>query len=178
MGVDSAGARLAYARLRAAEPSGWRLVASRGYVLDAPPKFARDWIIEHLPFQSRPASDGGDSGIRVVSRGPVPAAITRFERTGLERYTEWDLSAQDLIAALDSVWKGSRLLMLSRSNTRFMGDENGAMLELTIYQKPVSVGSRLGLLLFPTLADPSRTTEATIYKAIDRDYSARHLRES
>lgn len=174
MGANSDLERLERARRLASEVSGWRLVASRGYLLAAPPGFSRDWIIRHLPFQSRPSVGGEDRGIRVVSRAPTaPAAVTTFTRLALERYSQWDLSKEDQITSLDSVWKASRLLILSRTVTRLMGDENGTTLELSVYQKPISIGSRLGFALFPTMADPSRIIETTVYKAIDRDYSTR-----
>lgn len=165
--------RLAEARRRALEPRGWHLVVTRGFSLRAPPDFARGWLVGHLPFQDDGTAAREGAPIRVLSRGPVPAAITSFERKGLDRYSEWDLSDVSRVATLDSVWKGSRLELLGREEYRFMGDDNGSTVELTLRRKPVSFASRMGFALFPAMSATRVGTDVELFDQIDREYLSR-----
>ncbi|HTT44732.1 MAG TPA: hypothetical protein VMH38_01790 [Thermoplasmata archaeon] len=93
-----------------------------------------------------------------------------YSRTGLDRYTEWDLSVADTVITTDSVWKGDRLEILGREEYRFMGNANGSILELTVSRKPVSLVSRLGFALFPKMSGQPVKKEIEMVRAIDSDF--------
>jgi hypothetical protein len=166
--------RLAIGRVRASEPRGWRLLYTRVYSLDAPPGFARDWLVRHLPFQAPDRTTEGEREAVVLSRGACPAVRVSFHRRGLERFTEWDLANSDTVIATDSLWKGSRLELLGREVHRFMGNANGSIVELTLRRKPISLVSRLGFALFPMASGVSTEEEAATFEAIDRAYHDGH----
>lgn len=166
--------RLATGRRRASEPRGWRLLYTRGYSLDAPPGFARDWLVRHLPFQAPDRTSDDERATVVLSRGVTPAVLVSYIRRGLDRFTEWDLSFPDTVVATDSLWKGGRLELLGREEHRFMGNANGSIVELTLRRKPISMVSRLGFALFPTMSGVPVATEAVTFEAIDRAFRDGH----
>jgi hypothetical protein len=88
----------------------------------------------------------------VLSREASPAIRVSYARRGLDRFTEWNLSNPAAVLASDSIWKGDRLEILGREEYRFMGDENGSILELSLYRKPVSFVSRVGFGLLPGMS--------------------------
>lgn len=165
---------LTVGRTMAAEPRGWRLLYTRGYSLSAPPEFARDWLIRHLPFQGPERTEDGDRTSVVLSRGPSPIVLVSYRRPRLDRITEWDLSSSDTVIATDSVWKGDRLEVLGREEHHFMGNANGSTVELTLRRKPISLVSRLGFALFPTMSGVSVSREDEAFAAIDRAFRDGH----
>jgi hypothetical protein len=166
-GGSTTDSRLAAARFRAVDPHGWRLLYTRGYSLAAPPDFARDWLVRHLPFQDLARID---HAVVVLSREPLPAVRVSFRKLNLDRITEWDLSRPDLILATDSLWKRERLELLGREEHRFMGNANGSIVELTRRLKPISLVSRVGHALFPMTSRGPVDLEAATFTQLDRDF--------
>ncbi|MCI4337349.1 MAG: hypothetical protein L3K17_09245 [Thermoplasmata archaeon] len=162
--------RFTLGRERASETRGWHFLYTRGYSLTAPPGFARDWLVRHLPFQAPAYWADAERATVVLSRGPAPAILVTYRRRGLDRFTEWDLSSPDMLVATDSLWKGRHLEILGREEHRFMGNTNGSIVELTLRRKPVSLVSRLGFALFPTMSGLPIHREAETFEAIDRAF--------
>jgi hypothetical protein len=162
--------RLEAGRKHATDSHGWRVLYTRGYALDAPPEFARTWLIDHLPFQIATSIDRADRALVVLSREPFPAVRLSYPRLKLERITEWDLARSDRIIARDSLWRGKRLELLGREEHHFMGNANGSLVEVSRCLKPISLVSRLGHALFPTTSRGPAREEAATFNALDRDY--------
>jgi hypothetical protein len=89
----------------------------------------------------------------------------------LDRFTEWNLSIPDAVFATDSVWKRDRLEILGREEYRFMGDENGSILELSLHRKPVSLVSRVGFGLLPGMSGNTMSKEAELVDEIERAFT-------
>jgi hypothetical protein len=51
-----------------------------------------------------------------------------------------------------------------------MGNANGSIVELTLRRKPISLVSRLGFALFPTMSGVPVNREAETFEAIDRAF--------
>lgn len=169
--------RLVAARLRAAEPRGWRRLYRRGYSTRAPPDFARSWLVGHLPFQGVLHSSDEDRSVTILTRGPQPAVRVEFSRNHLDRLTEWDLSDRSAVVAHDSIWRGTRLELLGLEEYRFFGDDNGSIVEITVARKPVSFISRVGFALDPVGGWNSNAEETALLQQLDRECreSPRHL---
>jgi len=78
------------------------------------------------------------------------------------------------VVATDSLWKGGRLEILGREEHRFMGNSNGSIVELTLRRKPVSLVSRLGFAMFPTMSGVPVSREVATFEAIDRAFRDGH----
>jgi hypothetical protein len=166
--------RLAVGRRRASEPHSWRHLYTRGYSIVAPPGFAREWLVRHLPFQAADRTTEGERTTIVLSRGPSPAILVSYRRRGLDRFTDWELSSPDMVVATDSLWRGRRLELLEREEHRFMGNESGSLVELTLRRKPVSLVSRLGFAVFPTMSGMPVSRGSQTFEAIDRAFRDGH----
>jgi len=55
-----------------------------------------------------------------------------------------------------------------------MGNANGSTVELTLRRKPISLVSRLGFALFPTMSGVSVSREDEAFAAIDRAFRDGH----
>jgi hypothetical protein len=163
--------RLDLARRLASEMHGWRLLYRRGYSLSAPPRYARSWLIDHLPYQAQDDRVEGDRRTFVLSREPSPAIRVSYTRRGLDRFTEWNLSIPDAVLSTDSVWKRDRLEILGREEYRFMGDDSGSILELSLHRKPVSLVSRMGFGLFPGMSGNTVSNEVELVGEIERGFA-------
>ena len=163
--------RIDLARRLASEKPGWRLLYRRGYSLNAPPGFARSWLVDHLPYQAEDVRVEGDRRTMVLSREPSPAIWVYYARRGLDRFTEWNLSIPDAVLATDSVWKRDRLEIRGREEYRFMGDDNGTILELSLHRKPVSLVSRVGFGLLPGMSGNTLSHEVGLVGEIERAFT-------
>jgi hypothetical protein len=163
--------RIDLARRLASEEQGWRLLYRRGYSLNAPPRFARSWLIDHLPYQAEDDRVEGDRRTLVLAREPSPAIRVSYARRGLVRFTEWNLSIPDSVLATDSVWKRDSLEILGREEYRFMGDENGSILELSLHRKPVSLVSRVGFGLLPGMSGNTVSNEVELVSEMERAFT-------
>ncbi len=57
-----------------------------------------------------------------------------------------------------------------RSGIVFSEGHPGCIVEITVLRKPVSLGSRLGMALFPRSPLRSTQSEAALFREIDRDF--------
>jgi len=163
--------RIDLARQLACEEQGWRLLYRRGYSLNVPPRFARSWLVDHLPYHAEDVRVEGDRRTLVLSREPSPAIRVSYPRRGLDRFTEWNLSIPDAVLATDSVWRRNRLEILGREEYRFMGDENGSILELSLHRKPISLVSRVGFGLLPGMSGNTVSHEVGFVDEIERAFT-------
>jgi hypothetical protein len=163
--------RIDLARRLASVKRGWRLLYRRGYPLNAPPRFARSWLIDHLPYQAEDDRVEGDRRTFVLSRGASPAVRVSYARRGLDRFTEWNLSIPDAVLATDSVWKRDRLEIIGREEYRCMGDDNGSILELSLHRRPVSLVSRLGFGLLPGMSGNTVSNEVELVGEMERAFA-------
>lgn len=164
--------RLAKARVRATNPTGWRLLYRRGYSIRAPPDYARGWLVRHLPFQGELRSSDAERSVTILARAPYPAVRVEFLRHHLQRLTEWDLSDPSAVVAHDSIWKGPRLELLASEAHHFYGDGNGSIVEITVRRKPASLVSRIGFALDPMGPGNPAHEESAMLEQIDKEYRA------
>jgi hypothetical protein len=145
-------------------------MGTRGYELQAPAEFAIRWIRHQLTSGTTSAvQDSGvaTEGLARTDWRTIPPV--RYPHN-VERITRWSQPMPDTITFRDSIYQRQKLHTLGEERYRFMGGQNGCVVEVVTLRKPASLSSRIGLFLLPMLSMRSPAKERILFSEIEKDF--------